>query len=53
MGNFVNEICADAEQALLERLETITIKAMDKTIRTRIRKTLRSSRDRGARKAAS
>ncbi|MEN1704652.1 MAG: Rrf2 family transcriptional regulator [Planctomycetota bacterium] len=53
VGNFVNEICADAEQALLERLETISIKAMDQTIRARIRKTLRASRHSRRKRAAS
>ncbi|MEM9372184.1 MAG: Rrf2 family transcriptional regulator [Planctomycetota bacterium] len=40
MGEYVSEICAEAEQALLARLETITIKQMDRTIRTRIRKAM-------------
>ncbi|MEM9295524.1 MAG: Rrf2 family transcriptional regulator [Planctomycetota bacterium] len=53
LGRFVNEVCADAERALLGRLESITIKAMDKAIRSRIRKTLRASRELGLRKAAS
>ncbi|MEM9064807.1 MAG: Rrf2 family transcriptional regulator [Planctomycetota bacterium] len=53
VGHFVNEICSDAEQALLERLESITIKEMDKTLRARFRKAFRASRDSQVKKAAS
>ncbi|MEL6311370.1 MAG: Rrf2 family transcriptional regulator [Pseudomonadota bacterium] len=53
VGNFVNEICTDAEEALLERLETVTIRAMDKTLRARFRKAFRESRESPRRKAAS
>ncbi|MEO1277414.1 MAG: Rrf2 family transcriptional regulator [Planctomycetota bacterium] len=53
VGQFVNEICSDAEEALLRQLESMTIKAMDRTIRSRIRKALSAKRSARRRKAAS
>jgi len=53
MSDFVSEICAEAEQALLERLETVTIREMDKVIRARIRKTMKPSRKPRTRVSAS
>lgn len=36
VGQFVNEMCGDAEEALLSQLESMTIEAMDRTIRSRL-----------------
>ncbi|MEM1185905.1 MAG: Rrf2 family transcriptional regulator [Planctomycetota bacterium] len=53
VGQFVNEICSNAEEALLRQLESTTIKAMDRTIRGRIRKAVSASRSARKRKVAS
>lgn len=53
VGAFVNEICAGAEEALLCELESMTIEAMDRTIRGRIRKAMKASRSGRGRKVAS
>ncbi|MEM9562290.1 MAG: Rrf2 family transcriptional regulator [Actinomycetota bacterium] len=42
MGAFVNELMSDAEEALLTRLESVTIAEMDTEIRTRLRQASRA-----------
>ncbi|MEM7164537.1 MAG: hypothetical protein AAF581_03690, partial [Planctomycetota bacterium] len=45
VGQFVNEICGEAEEALLRQLESITIKAMDRKIRARLQKAMSTTRN--------
>ena len=43
LAQFVNDVLGDAEQALLERLETVTVEQMDAEIRRRINRALGKS----------
>lgn len=36
LGTYINELCEHAEQALLKRLESVTVKKMDAAVRPRI-----------------
>lgn len=36
LGTYINELCEQAEQALLKRLESVTVKKMDAAVRPRI-----------------
>ncbi|MBX2853284.1 MAG: Rrf2 family transcriptional regulator [Phycisphaeraceae bacterium] len=36
LGGYINELCEQAEQALLKKLESITVKQMDAVVRPRI-----------------
>jgi Rrf2 family protein len=42
VGEYVNEIYTDAEEALLETLQAITVAQMDRVVRKRIRKSIKS-----------
>lgn len=41
LGNYLNELLAEAEEALLGKLETVTVAQMDRTVRRRIRQAVR------------
>lgn len=41
LGNFLNELLAEAEEALLGKLATVTVAQMDRTVRRRIMKAVR------------
>lgn len=41
LGNYLNELFADAEEALLDKLATVTVAQMDRTVRRRIMKAVR------------
>ena len=36
VGEFINELFGDAEEALLQRLESVTVERMDRTVRSRL-----------------
>lgn len=36
LGNYLNELLAEAEEALLKKLERVTVAEMDRTVRRRI-----------------
>ena len=42
LGNYLAELFAEAEEALLAKLETVTVAQMDRTIRKRIIKAVRN-----------
>ena len=41
LGNYLNELLAEAEEALLGKLATVTVARMDRTVRRRIMKAVR------------
>lgn len=43
LGNYLNELLAEAEEALLAKLATVTVAQMDRTVRTRIMKAVREA----------
>lgn len=43
LGNYLNELLAEAEEALLRKLENVTVAQMDRTVRTRIMRAVRES----------
>ncbi len=42
LGNYLNELFAEAEEALLAKLETVTVAQMDRVVRKRITRAVRS-----------
>ncbi len=41
LGNYLNELFADAEEAMLRKLEKVTVAQMDRTVRKRIMRAVR------------
>ena len=44
LAGFVNELCSEAERAMLKRLESVTVQRMDRTIRVRLRTAMPAGR---------